>query len=118
MKLLGLDPPAHVLDIGCGTGRHALELAKRGYSVTGIDLAPEWIEQARHAADLGKWNAVFMIQKASDLEADSPFDAAFALNHTIGLISDVNAHFAGVVRSLKPGARFLLVMAGPKRTSS
>lgn len=36
-----------ILDIGCGTGRHAIELARRGYRVTGIDLSPSQIEQAR-----------------------------------------------------------------------
>ncbi len=34
----------NILDIGCGTGRHAIELAKRGYTVTGIDLSESQIQ--------------------------------------------------------------------------
>ena len=39
-----------ILDIGCGTGRHSLELARRGYSVTGIDLSPDMIGKAKALA--------------------------------------------------------------------
>jgi len=42
-------PGAEVLDAGCGTGRYALELARRGYAVRGVDLSPELIELATHA---------------------------------------------------------------------
>ncbi len=43
-----------VLDIACGAGRHALELAKRGYRVTGNDLSPFLLEEARKAAEASK----------------------------------------------------------------
>ncbi len=38
-KEINFDKTKRILDIGCGTGRHAIELAKRGYNVTGIDLS-------------------------------------------------------------------------------
>ena len=44
------DKSATILDIGCGTGRHAVELAKRGYNVTGIDLSVSQIDKARAKA--------------------------------------------------------------------
>ena len=47
---IGGDRSVPILDIGCGTGRHAVELARRGYRVTGIDLSPSQIEQARAKA--------------------------------------------------------------------
>lgn len=46
----GIRPGAEVLDAGCGTGRYALELARRGYLVRGIDLSPDLIEVAQRAA--------------------------------------------------------------------
>jgi SAM-dependent methyltransferase len=45
----GVLPGAEILDAGCGTGRYALELARRGYVVHGVDLSPELIDIATHA---------------------------------------------------------------------
>lgn len=45
----GVLPGAEILDAGCGTGRYALELARRGYAVLGVDLSPELIDIATHA---------------------------------------------------------------------
>src|SRR5207237_4588127 len=48
--LLQARPPLRVLDLPCGQGRHAIELARRGYEVTGMDLSPFLIELARERA--------------------------------------------------------------------
>jgi SAM-dependent methyltransferase len=45
----GVRPGADVLDAGCGTGRYALELARRGYIVNGIDISPELVDEARRS---------------------------------------------------------------------
>jgi SAM-dependent methyltransferase len=47
---LDLHPPANVLDLFCGTGRHCLELAKRGYDVTGLDYSQEYVAFAQERA--------------------------------------------------------------------
>ena len=44
---LNCAPGEHLLDVPCGNGRLAFELAKRGYRVTGVDIADEFIEEAR-----------------------------------------------------------------------
>jgi predicted TPR repeat methyltransferase len=47
---IGDDGSARILDIGCGTGRHAIELARRGYDVTGVDLSASQLRRAREKA--------------------------------------------------------------------
>jgi SAM-dependent methyltransferase len=50
-----LTPARRVLDAPCGSGRHSIELARRGYSVTGLDISPEAIAHARAAAPSLDW---------------------------------------------------------------
>src|SRR5665811_785858 len=47
---LGFNRSATILDLGCGTGRHAIELAKRGYTVTAVDLSASQLDLAREKA--------------------------------------------------------------------
>ena len=47
----GVPPNGRLLDAACGIGRHSVELARRGYSVTGVDLSPLFVEKARDYAD-------------------------------------------------------------------
>jgi 2-polyprenyl-3-methyl-5-hydroxy-6-metoxy-1,4-benzoquinol methylase len=49
-KEISFNKSLKILDIGCGTGRHSLELARRGYDVTGIDLSESMIDKARSLA--------------------------------------------------------------------
>src|ERR1700738_3104848 len=49
--LLALRPPRRILDLPCGQGRHAIELARRGYEVTGVDLSPYMLGVARERAN-------------------------------------------------------------------
>ncbi len=49
-KEITYDKTIKILDIGCGTGRHSIELSKRGYSVTGIDLSESQLKSAKHKA--------------------------------------------------------------------
>ena len=48
--LLRMKPPRRVLDLPCGQGRHSIELARRGYDVTGVDLSPFMLDVARTRA--------------------------------------------------------------------
>lgn len=63
-----------ILDIGCGTGRHAIELASRGYCVTGVDLSKSMIEKAREKAENAEVNVDFRIADARNLTFKNQFD--------------------------------------------
>jgi 2-polyprenyl-3-methyl-5-hydroxy-6-metoxy-1,4-benzoquinol methylase len=73
------DKSLKVIDIGCGTGRHAIELTKRGYNVTGIDLSEDQIKRAREKAQEAGVTIDFQIQDARNLSFDGEFDLAIML---------------------------------------
>ena len=76
---IGQDKSLKILDIGCGTGRHAIELTKRGYSVTGVDLSEDQIKRAKKKAEEARVIIDFQIQDARNLPFDSEFDLAIML---------------------------------------
>lgn len=76
---LGFDRSRKILDIGCGTGRHSIELARRGYSLTGIDLSESQLEQARKKAHTADGHVEFYQHDARELPFTNMFDAAIML---------------------------------------
>jgi len=73
------DKSIKILDIGCGTGRHAIELTKRGYNVTGVDLSENQIKRAREKAQEIGLTINFQTQDARKLPFDGEFDLAIML---------------------------------------
>jgi ubiquinone/menaquinone biosynthesis C-methylase UbiE len=71
---LGHDRTKKVLDIGCGTGRHSIELAKRGYRVTGIDLSESQLARAAKKALVAGVQVTFLRRDARELRLDEGFD--------------------------------------------
>jgi 2-polyprenyl-3-methyl-5-hydroxy-6-metoxy-1,4-benzoquinol methylase len=68
-----------ILDIGCGTGRHAIELTKRGYNVTGVDLSESQLARARQKAREQKLDIKFLLHDARLLPFNKEFDFAIML---------------------------------------
>lgn len=68
-----------IIDVGCGTGRHSIELTKRGYNVTGIDLSDSQLARAREKANQSGLKIDFRKHDARNLPFDSEFDAAIML---------------------------------------
>ena len=78
IEALELSPGCSILDVGCGTGRHAVELARRGFVVTGIDLSPGMLEQARAKAEAAGVTVTFRQADATAFTVDEPLDVAIA----------------------------------------
>ena len=73
-KELEFDKLKHILDIGCGTGRHAIELAKHGYKVTGVDLSKSQLQRAKEKAQDAKLEIEFIQKDARELDFKELFD--------------------------------------------
>ncbi|MFA6128625.1 MAG: class I SAM-dependent methyltransferase [Bacteroidales bacterium] len=78
-KEAGFDKSLKILDVGCGTGRHAIELASRGYSVTGIDLSEAQLAKARKTAASRKLDIPFFRKDARDFNFKGEFDLAIMI---------------------------------------
>ncbi len=78
-KEIGDDKAVKILDIGCGTGRHSIELARRGYTITGIDLSESQLARAREKAGEQKLAIDFQKQDARNLSFNNQFDLAIML---------------------------------------
>jgi 2-polyprenyl-3-methyl-5-hydroxy-6-metoxy-1,4-benzoquinol methylase len=73
------DKSLKILDIGCGTGRHSIELSKRGYAVTGIDLSESQLKRAKEKAADGGLKIDFQKHDARNLTFEGEFDLAIML---------------------------------------
>jgi SAM-dependent methyltransferase len=109
-EVLRLAPGARVLDVPCGGGRHAVELAARGFAVTGVDLSAEFLDAARSAAGARGVTVAWEHREMRDLPWPGQFDAALCFGNSFAYLDDQgNADFlAAVARALKPGGRFAL----------
>ncbi|HJX01871.1 MAG TPA: class I SAM-dependent methyltransferase [Candidatus Humimicrobiaceae bacterium] len=73
-KEINFDKSLKIIDIGCGTGRHSIELAKRGYKVTGIDLSSSLLERAKEKAKAENLHIDFQKHDARKLTFKNEFD--------------------------------------------
>ena len=88
-KKLGLEPGAEILDLGCGTGRHSLELARRGYRPTGLDLSPEMLALAEKSARAESLDIRWVRADATSFDPPGEFDAGICLcEGSMGLLSE------------------------------
>ena len=96
-------PPARLLDLGCGTGWTSAFFARRGYRVTGQDIAPVMIEYAeRNRARYEAKDLDFILSDYESLNFSEPFDCAVfydSLHHAV----DERAALESVYRALRPG---------------
>ncbi len=115
-ELLDLKPGMKILDVGCGTGRHSVELAKRGCVMTGIDLSDGMLEEARLAAIEADVDIELIQANAAAFQLQKEFDHAICLcegsfgllaaddnpmEHHLAILLNINA-------ALKMGGRLVL----------
>ena len=76
---IGYNKSIRILDIGCGTGRHSIELSKRGYTITGIDLSDSQLARAREKAEKQGLNIDFLRYDARELPFENEYDLVIML---------------------------------------
>ncbi len=121
LELFQLPAGSAILDIGCGVGRHSIELAKRGYQMTGVDISAGMLFQARKNAEAAGVNVKWIQSDATQFKPSKTFDAAICLcEGAFGLFNvgdDPEAHsrsiLANISAALKPDALFVLTTLNP-----
>lgn len=116
LDLMDLPRGSSILDMGCGTGRHSVELARQGFLVTGVDRSMAMLAQARAKARAAGVEVCWVEADATAFVADKAHDAAICLcEGAFGLVEhdeDPLTHDMAILRnvaaSLKPGAPFVL----------
>lgn len=118
LSLYPIVPSSSILDVGCGTGRHSIEFARRGFRVTGIDISEGMLRIARTNAQAAGVQVEWIQADATGFRLEETFDAGVCLcEGGLGLIEqgeDAEKHdsaiFGNVARALKPNAPFVTTM--------
>ena len=104
-----------MLDLACGPGRHSIELARRGYRVTGVDRTSSYVEHARRRATEAGLDIEFVAEDMRSFSRPEAFDMAINLFSSFGYFDDEADHrrvMENVHASLKPGGRLVLEIVG------
>jgi len=115
ISLLKMPPGASVLDLCCGTGRHSLQLARLGFSVTGVDRTRPYLDEARKRAQVERLKVEFIQGDMRSFCKPNAFDVALNLFTSFGYFEDINDDkkvAANVYHSLKDTGVFLIDTIG------
>jgi SAM-dependent methyltransferase len=115
LSLIDLEPGAAVLDMCCGVGRHSLELARRGYRVTGVDRTSPFLQVARDRATAEGLNLELVLADMRRFERPDAFDAAINLYTSFGYFEDPaddRQVAMCLCRSLRPGGTLVMELMG------
>jgi ubiquinone/menaquinone biosynthesis C-methylase UbiE len=109
--LVPLGPGDRVLDLACGWGRHAVELARGGCEVTALDWSPDLLERARRRAEAAGVEVEWVRGDMRELAWEERFDAALCLYSSLGFfLSDEDdlRVLRGARRALRPGGALVI----------
>jgi 2-polyprenyl-3-methyl-5-hydroxy-6-metoxy-1,4-benzoquinol methylase len=108
---INFDKSKRILDVGCGTGRHVIELAKRGYQIVGVDLSESQLKRAREKAKKIGVKVDFIQKDARQLDFNDEFDVvimicegAFPLMETDEMNFQI---LQGATKALKKNGKFI-----------
>jgi len=112
-KILHLRKGSRILDVACGSGRHTIGLAKRGYRMTGFDLSRALLAEARKSARLARVKPTFVEGDMRRLRFTNAFDAAISMFTSFGYFDapeEDREVLRGIARALHPRGKFLMEM--------
>jgi len=118
---LDLRPGARLLDLCCGQGRHSVELAKRGFTVTGLDLSEYLLDLARRRAREAGVAVNFVHRDMRELPWEDEFDAVVNLFTSFGYLEtdeEDERVLAAIHRALRPGGQLLIDHHNRERTTA
>ncbi len=111
-KEINYNKTLNIVDIGCGTGRHAIELTLRGYHVTGIDLSENQLKKARQKAEQLGLKIDFIKMDAREISFKRKFDLALMIcEGAFPLMETDEMNFQiiqGIANTLKPGSKLIM----------
>ena len=101
---------AGILDIPCGTGRHAIRLAKNGFNLTCVDISEEFISGLTHRVKEENLSIQVIQGNILSLDLTGSFDGAFCLGNAFGYLDykGMTVFIKKVAACLKPGSRFII----------
>ena len=110
-KEIDFNKSLKILDIGCSTGRHSIELVKRGYNITGIDLSESQLKRAKEKAKEQNLKIDFQKHDARNLPFNSEFDIALMLCEGAFPLMETDEMNYEILKNarnaLKPGGKFI-----------
>jgi SAM-dependent methyltransferase len=115
ISLLKVSPRASILDLCCGPGRHSLQLARTGFSVTGVDRTTTYLQEARKQAEKEGLDIEFIRDDMRDFCRPNTFDVAINLFTSFGYFEDLNDDkkvVTNAYRSLRESGVFLIDTMG------
>ncbi len=110
LKHLRIKPPARLLDVPCGDGRMTIELARRGYEVTGVDVSRKVVQAARQEARAAGVSVDIRCVDMRELPWRGKFEGVFNIGGSFGYFDDPGNLRAvrAIGRALSSGGRFVL----------
>lgn len=106
---------AQVLDLCCGVGRHSIEFARRGFTVTGVDVTPHYLKEARRKAQKAKLSVEFIKDDMRRFQRRNTYNVVINLFGSFGYFEDQRDDYRvakNVYVSLKKKGTFIIELMG------